>query len=104
MAAPIGNKNATKNRPFADAIRRVLLENDGQKMRELAEKIVTMAGNGEIAALREVFDRIDGKVTQEVSGPDGGPIETRQVTDHDLARWLAFELTQKTIRKAKEPA
>lgn len=37
----------------------------------------------------------------EHTGKDGGPIETRDVSEDDLARWLAFEATQHAIRKAK---
>jgi hypothetical protein len=37
-------------------------------------------------------DRIDN----EHSGPDGGPIKTENVSDIDLARWIAFRLAQAT--------
>lgn len=37
----------------------------------------------------------------EHTGRDGGPIETKDVTDEDLADWLAFEATKKVIEKAK---
>lgn len=38
---------------------------------------------------------------QEITGRDGGPIETREVSDEDLARWMAFEATKRVIEKAK---
>lgn len=38
----------------------------------------------------------------EHTGKDGGPIETKEVTDSDLVRWLAFEATRSVIKKAKE--
>jgi len=34
-------------------------------------------------------------VKQEISGPDGGPIQTEPVDKENLARWLAFQLSQK---------
>lgn len=37
----------------------------------------------------------------EHTGRDGGPIETREVKEEDLARWMAFEATKKVIEKAK---
>lgn len=37
----------------------------------------------------------------EHTGRDGGPIETREVSDEDLARWMAFEATKRVIEKAK---
>lgn len=35
---------------------------------------------GEVSAIREIADRLDGKVTQAISGPDGGPIQTVDLT------------------------
>lgn len=37
----------------------------------------------------------------EHTGKDGGPIETREVSDEDLARWMAFETMKKVVQKAK---
>lgn len=37
----------------------------------------------------------------EHTGRDGGPIETKQVSDDELARWMSFEATEKVIAKAK---
>ena len=42
------------------------------------------------------------RVSAELSGPDGKPIETKDVTDSDLAREIAFVLASE-LRK-KEPA
>lgn len=36
----------------------------------------------------------------EHTGKDGGPIETREVGEDDLARWMAFEATKKVLAKA----
>jgi hypothetical protein len=76
MGAPLGNKNAVKNKPWEEALRRALMAEDGKKLRALAERLITRAEEGDIAALREIGDRIDGKPVQSISGPDGGPIET----------------------------
>lgn len=35
---------------------------------------------GEVPAIREIADRLDGKVTQGISGPEGGPIQTIEIT------------------------
>ena len=61
-----GNKNATKNRPITDAIRRVLLANDGEKLRKLAEAMVDRAIEASDSAAKEVTERMDGKVAQEI--------------------------------------
>lgn len=62
--APEGNKNATKNRPWAEAINRALLAEDGKKLRALADKIIDRALEGDVSALKEVGDRMDGKPAQ----------------------------------------
>ena len=66
MAAPIGNTNATKNKPWAEALARVNKQSDGAKMRALAEKVWEMALAGDGYAIREIGERHDGKATQEM--------------------------------------
>lgn len=79
MAAPLGNKNAVKNRPWAEVINRALIQGDGQRLRSIAEKLLTLAENGDIQALKEVGDRLDGKPAQQVqlSGDAEAPIVQR---------------------------
>ena len=72
MPAPIGNKNAVKNKIWSDAIRRAVLQ--GKKLDSLANAIITAAEGGDISALKEIGDRLEGKVTQSISGEDG-PVE-----------------------------
>lgn len=72
MPAPIGNKNAVKNKIWSDAIRRAVLQ--GKKLDSLANAIITAAEGGDISALKEIGDRLEGKVTQTISGEDG-PVE-----------------------------
>ena len=76
MAAPLGNKNAVKNRPWADAINRAVLANDGQRLRAIAEKLLVLAEAGDVSALRELGDRLDGKPKQQIeaTGADDGPL------------------------------
>lgn len=64
--APFGNTNGTKNRPWAEAINRALLAEDGKKLRALADKIIDRALEGDVSALKEVGDRVDGKPAQEL--------------------------------------
>ena len=59
-----------------DAIRVCLLRDDRVKLRNIVEKLVAMAENGDLGAIKEVIDRIDGKAIQGVAGPDNeGPVE-----------------------------
>jgi hypothetical protein len=80
MAAPLGNQNAAKGKAWADAIRRAMAraEADGSNkaINALADKLLEKAADGDMAALKEVGDRLDGKPSQPVGGAeDLGPIE-----------------------------
>lgn len=48
-----------------------------RKIRLIAEKLVDMAVEGDIQAIKEINDRIDGKAPQAVSvgDDDGGPVK-----------------------------
>ena len=76
MPAPVGNKNATKTRPWSDAINRALLAEDGKKLRALADRLIDRALEGDVTALKEIGDRVDGKVVQQLehSGTDGSDL------------------------------
>lgn len=75
MGAPKGNRNAAKGRFWTDALRRAVLENDGKKLRKLADKLVAVAMKGNVHALRELGDRFEGKPAQAIVGADGGDIK-----------------------------
>lgn len=77
--APIGNKNASKGSPWADAIRRALLAGNGKKLRALADKMIDKAMEGDVSALKEIGDRMDGKPVQAISGPDGEPLTVQVI-------------------------
>lgn len=90
--APKGNKNSTRDkRAWTNAIRRAVAQRDGDALNALADKLIDMALSGDLAAMRELGDRIEGKPIQatEISGPEGGPMEV-QSTRPKLSReeWL----------------
>lgn len=78
MGAPVGNSNATKAKPWADAIRRALAraeEDSPRSLNKLAEALLTAASDGDLAALKELGDRLDGKPAQSIGGdPEGTPV------------------------------
>lgn len=99
MPAPLGNKNASHDKPWSDAIRRALLANDGKKLRAIAEKVVEKAEEGDMAAIREIGDRIEGRPRQqmEVTGADGKDLIPP--TDMlEVARRLGHILASATVR------
>ena len=67
-----GNTNATKNRPITDALRRALLADDGKKMRQLTDAILNRAIEQSDAAAREILERIEGKVPQQLDHGNAG--------------------------------
>lgn len=84
VGAPPGNQNASKkNRLWRDTINRVLAQNDSQALREAAEKLVELAKAGDVSALRELGDRVDGKAAQQIvhlGDEDGGPVRIEKIT------------------------
>lgn len=80
MPAPIGNTNATKSRPWSDALRKAALRlssqlgSDGTLMRKLdaaATRCVDLAVDGDMGAISELANRLDGKAVQPIAGEDG---------------------------------
>ncbi|RWX78279.1 hypothetical protein EPK99_06505 [Neorhizobium lilium] len=87
-----------KLKPFKDALMMEALSAErGEKciakkgsLRWNARKLLEL---GEVPAIKEIADRLDGKVTQAISGPDGGPIQTIDLTNvsaDDLERLEAL--------------
>ena len=79
MPAPEGNKNNTKNKPWADALRRAMARyGDGKKnaLNLIAEQTVELAVKGEMWAIKEIGDRTDGKAAQSMilSGDEDNPL------------------------------
>lgn len=79
MGAPLGNKNSSKeNRLWAETIRRAVVQADGAQLRRIAEKLLTMAEAGDIQAIKELGDRIDGKAAQPITGDAENPVQLVQ--------------------------
>lgn len=74
-----GNSNATKGRPWADAIRRALARREqtgnGGDLNALADRLIDACLEGELPALKELGDRLDGKPAQAIVGDaEAGPV------------------------------
>lgn len=70
--APKGNSNAVKGKMWSDAVRKAIKQ--GKKLDKIAEKLIGMALEGDMQAIKEIGDRLDGKATQAITGEDGGPL------------------------------
>jgi len=83
MGAPVGNQNAAKAKVWHAAIMRALERRQPADMRikaidELADKLITLVATGDLAALKEFGDRMDGKPAQAVTvagDEDGSPVQ-----------------------------
>lgn len=69
-----------KERPWRDAIQRAIARaaaegSNKQLLDEIADKVTQMALEGDIHAMREIGDRLEGKPAQAITGEDGGPVE-----------------------------
>jgi hypothetical protein len=62
--APVGNTNAVKPKVWSDALRKAIVQ--GQNLDLLAHALVEKALAGDITALKELGDRLEGKATQQV--------------------------------------
>ncbi|MBR1279977.1 hypothetical protein [Bradyrhizobium sp. AUGA SZCCT0283] len=67
MGRPIGSVNREK--PFNEALRVALLSHP-LRLRRIAEKLTERAEEGDLAAIRELADRLDGKPAQVVDRRD----------------------------------
>jgi len=65
-----GNKNAASKKPWNAAIQRALdkrtLKSKRDALDSLAEKLLQLCDEGDLGALRELADRIEGKAVQVV--------------------------------------
>jgi hypothetical protein len=74
-----GNANSGRkvDKLWGDALRlAVMRETDGGKSRlaAIAEKTVLMAMDGDLGAVREIGDRLDGKPAQAIIGDPDAPL------------------------------
>jgi hypothetical protein len=86
MAPPKGNRNAAKGHMWAGAIRRALAE-DREALQIAARALITKCKDGDLAAIKELGDRLDGKAAQslELSGGLEMSKDVRDLTDEELA-------------------
>lgn len=85
MGAPIGNTNGAKeNRLWGDTIRRAVAQDNGKRLRAIAEKLLDLAAEGDIQAIKEFGDRIDGKAPQSVDMVLRN--KAADISDDDLAK------------------
>jgi hypothetical protein len=84
--APEGNQNSIKsNRYFGETIKRMVTQSDGEVLRKIAQALIDKASDGDLGAIKEFADRIDGKAMQEnkVTGDPEAPLVIQVITGID---------------------
>ena len=61
-----GINNKHKNKPWRDALDRAIKQSDGKALRKAAESLLSEAAAGNVQAIKELGDRVDGKVIQGI--------------------------------------
>jgi hypothetical protein len=69
-----------REKPFNDALR-IALRGDPFRLRRIAEKLAGKAEEGDLAAIREIADRLDGKPAQVIDRRD---FPVTELTDAEL--------------------
>ena len=68
MGRPIGSPNRAK--PFTDALRVALLSGGGRRLRIIAERLAEKAEQGDLAAIQQIGDRLEGRPSQAIERGD----------------------------------
>lgn len=89
MANPRGQQ---RDKPFLAALRLEIaaLAEDPKGLRGVARKLIDKAAGGDVTAIKELADRLDGRVPQALTGADGdslalGSINIAALSDAQLA-------------------
>jgi len=90
MARPVGSPN--RERPFNVALR-MALRGDPLLLRRIARKLTEKAEEGDLAAIREIADRLDGKPAQAIDRRD---VPVEKMSDEELHFLLSAELEADT--------
>ena len=75
-----GNRNAAKGSQFRDALYMALIRYKSKTIKRkkalhhIAEALIDKAIDGDMPAIKEIADRLDGKPAQAITGPQGEPI------------------------------
>jgi hypothetical protein len=79
MGRPIGS--VKRQKAFTDALRVALLSGGGRRLRIIADKLAEMAEGGDLQAIKEVGDRLDGKCAQTI---ERGDVSVEALSDREL--------------------
>jgi len=91
-ASARGRPTGSTEKPWRDALRLAVNaqgEDGRKKLRLIAEKVVDLAMAGDVTAIREIGDRMDGKPRQEADVTIHDNRDPNSLSDADLAAVVA---------------
>ena len=100
----MGNNNAVKTRLWSLAIQKALKRRSKSDQLEelglIADALLNKCIEGDMVAIKELGDRLEGKANQSISGPDEGAIAIIAVSRPQLSKeeWLASHALGTTAR------
>ena len=74
MGAPVGNQNAARAKVWTEAVKRALERRSASRVDQkaeidaLADALIDKGLEGDMSALKEIGDRLEGKVAQPIGG------------------------------------
>lgn len=83
MAGVAGRSGRRAETPFRDALRLALSrreKDEGRSLVALANTLIEKAADGDLAAIKEIADRLDGKAAIQVTH-EGGETPVRMVVE-----------------------
>ncbi len=70
-----GNTNSNKNnRAWGKIVKKLAIQEDSKRLHKVAEALFDKAASGDVPAIKELGDRVDGKASQEITGDSDQPI------------------------------
>lgn len=66
--------NHTKRRMITQKLIARLNDAEGRELDRIVGAIIAKASEGDVPALKEIFDRVEGKVTQPIGGDESAPL------------------------------
>lgn len=94
-AAARGRPSGSTEKPWRDALRLAVnakaADGDHKQLRLIAEKVVSLALAGDVSAIREIGDRLDGKPRQESDVTVHDDRDPNSLTDRELAAVVASD-------------
>lgn len=98
-----GNPGGKRNKPMVDRmLEEALIANDSEKAKQIADKLISSAIHGSIAATKLIAERVEGKPKANVEEKQE-PKLTKEQVDAQLAELLKDQSLRDRLAKLLTP-